>query len=51
MNQITRITDDAVHLWPDGTWCYHSELHEYAHMSDDFELLVLDSDEYEEFFS
>jgi len=47
---ITRIPEDAVHLWPDGTWCWHYELGEYVHMSDDYKVLLPDSSEYEEFF-
>lgn len=48
---MTKIPDDAVHLWPDGTWCWHYELEsEYAHMSDDYRVLLPNTDEYEEFF-
>ena len=28
---------DHICLWPDGTWCWLHELHEYGHMSDDYE--------------
>lgn len=47
---ITQIPDDAVHLWPDGTWCWHYELPEYSHMSDDFTVLMPDTERYEDFF-
>lgn len=29
--------------WPDGTWCYASELHEMSHMSDDYTRHAVDS--------
>lgn len=25
--------------WPDDTWCYRSELPEFSHKSDDYEVL------------
>jgi hypothetical protein len=28
-------SEDIV-LWPNSTWCYRHELHEYAWMSDDY---------------
>lgn len=37
-------------LWPDGTWCFKSELHEYSHMSDDYVVYPLMSDEWAAFF-
>ena len=30
-------------VWPDGTWCFRYELHEYTHMSDDYLVLPIDS--------
>jgi hypothetical protein len=33
--------------WPDGTICARSELAEYDWMSDDFEVIVVDSPEWE----
>lgn len=30
---------DDILLWPDGTWCYSSDLSEYAFMSDDYEVI------------
>lgn len=33
-------------VWPDGTWCDEEELHEYTHMSDDYEIVYLTEVEY-----
>ena len=32
------MSPDDICMWPDGTWCYRSELSEYSHMSDDYEV-------------
>ena len=29
----------AVYEWPDGTWCWKDELHEYGWKSDDYTLV------------
>lgn len=31
-------------VWPNGTWCYHDELEEMTHMSDDFERIAMPAD-------
>lgn len=31
--------------WPDDTWCYRSELPEFGHKSDDYEVLYWGTDE------
>lgn len=31
-------------VWPCGTCCFGSELHEYSHMSDDYKRIPVDSD-------
>jgi hypothetical protein len=30
---------DDIAEWPDGTWCFHEQLHEMTHMSDDYETI------------
>ena len=32
-------SNDSVVVWPDGTWCYWSEVSEYGWKSDDYEVL------------
>ena len=44
-------SDDDLILWPDGTWCFRSDLPMYSHMSDDYTVVPVDTDPYEEFFS
>ena len=34
-------------VWPDGTWCDEEDLHEYTHMSDDYEIVYLTDLQYE----
>lgn len=34
---------DDIIVWPCGSWCYRSELQEYTHKSDDYEVLFVDS--------
>jgi hypothetical protein len=36
-------------VWADNTWCYRSELSEMSHMSDDYDILYIGTDEYEDF--
>lgn len=50
MNNDKSLED--VFLWSDGTWCYREEYHnnEMLHMSDDFQILSLNSEEYNKFF-
>lgn len=36
----------AVYEWPDGTWCWHDELHEMTHMSDDYALVFYDAEKH-----
>jgi hypothetical protein len=40
---------EDVILWPDGDWCYRSELEEYAHKADDCEVLKADTPEWRSF--
>ena len=39
-------SSDDVFRWPDGTWCYRYEHPEMSHMSDDFEVIRLDTPEW-----
>lgn len=41
---------DDVFLWPEGTWCYRTELDEMGHMSDDHLLLRAGSPAWIRFF-
>ena len=38
-------------VWSDYTWCYREELEQMAHMSDDFRIIYVDTQEYEEFWN
>lgn len=40
---------DDIIVWPCGSWCYRSELHEYTHKSDDYEVLFVDTPAYTQF--
>lgn len=42
-DQIQPISNEDVMLWPDGTWCFRQYLGEHSHMSDDFEVLPVNS--------
>lgn len=33
---------EALIIWPDLTWCYAHEIHEYQHMSDDYVVVKQD---------
>jgi len=47
---MTQKTDpEDVIAWPCGTWCFRSELPEFGHKSDDFEVLSFDSPEWHKF--
>ena len=39
MVTIRKVQDSDICLWPDGTWCYNSEVHEFTTMSDDYEIV------------
>lgn len=40
-----RASEDIL-LWADGTWCYRYEEHEFAHMSDDYRVIPLGTNEH-----
>lgn len=42
--------DDLV-MWPDGTWCWRSELQEMGYMGDDFRVVHIDTLEWLDFIS
>lgn len=46
---IKPASPDDILRWPDGTWCYRSELWGMQHMSDDYEVITQDHPEYEHF--
>ena len=37
---------EDVFLWPDGTWCYREDSYQYSYMSDDYEVLKVDTPEW-----
>lgn len=37
--------DDAI-VWPCGTWCYRFELGQFAHKSDDFQVIPYGTQDY-----
>jgi len=41
---------EDVFVWPDGSWCYRCEIHEYRWISDDYSVVEYRSEEYKEFF-
>lgn len=40
---------DDVFVWPDGFWCFREEHSDDDSLSDDFEVLRVDTPEYDEF--
>lgn len=49
MAKDTMTSPDDVMLWPDGTWCYRSNLWEMTHMSDDYVTIKDGTDEWQDF--
>jgi hypothetical protein len=43
------MNSEDILVWADGTWCYAEELEEMNHMSDDFAVLPVDSEPYNQF--
>lgn len=37
-------SNEVIHVWADGTWCYPDELSGMNHMSDDYQ--TVDADEF-----
>jgi hypothetical protein len=44
---IKPASPDDIIRWPDGSWCYRHELHEYTWMGDDYEVLTPEHPEYD----
>lgn len=40
---------EDVFVWPDGTWCYRHEASEFSHMSDDYYVLYMGTQEWQDF--
>ena len=40
---------EDIFLWCDDTWCYREEIEYMGHMSDDFRIIYVDTEEYVEF--
>ncbi|QGH45257.1 SIR2 family NAD-dependent deacetylase [Bacteriophage Eos] len=49
MSQETKLSQEDIMLWADGTWCFRDELEEMTHMSDDYKVLLENSTEWEVF--
>jgi len=43
------IDPDDICLWADGTFCSRSELNEFSHMSDDYEVLSYGTSQWDSF--
>ena len=43
------MSSDDVAIWPDGTWCYGSEIYEMGFMGDDYEVLKLGTQKHMDF--
>lgn len=41
---------EDVCLWPDGEWCFRSELWQHGDRGDDFSVIPVDSDEWSNFW-
>ena len=40
---ITAVSAEDIFLWPDGVWCFRSDLSEYQYKSDDFEVVPFET--------
>lgn len=43
---------DDILLWPNGSWCYRSDvqdIQDMSHLSDDYQVLRADSEQWHEF--
>lgn len=40
---------DDILLWPNGSWCYRSDVQDMSHLSDDYQVLRADSEQWHEF--
>ena len=49
--QVSATSYLDVMLWPDGTWYFREDLHEYGHMSDDYEVMPEGSEKAEAFLA
>lgn len=44
---IRKINGQDICHWPDGSWCFYEDLSEYNWLSDDYEVLVEGSPQWE----
>lgn len=42
------ISSEDLIVWPDGTMCYREQLEEMSHMSDDYEVVPVGSDRWDQ---
>lgn len=49
MENTQKVSSADLFCWPDGTWCMRAEAAEYAHMSNDYSVLVADTPEWHVF--
>ena len=40
------IDPDSIVMWPDGTYCFYSEIYQYLWMSDDYIIIPIGSEEH-----
>lgn len=52
MKELNPKSLEYIFLWSDGTWCYREDYlnGDYNWLSDDFEIISVYSNEYDEFF-
>lgn len=43
------LAQDDILLWADGNWCYGDELSQMSHLSDDYQVLVYWTEEWQKF--
>lgn len=43
------MNDADILVWPDGTWCYRRELARMASMPDDYRVIYVETEEYDQF--
>ena len=45
MQHNRKYLDDLI-IWPCGEWCFRSELHQFNHKSDDYEVISYTNSDY-----
>lgn len=47
MNEVRKARVDDIVIWPNGSWCFYGELHEYPQRSPDYRIVPEGSPEWE----